>query len=241
MRHELFGDRRRAPEGEFFRRPDTPPTARRSTEEERRQARAALAEASHIRDDALLDQLMSLGINADTLIALSLVPLVEVAWADGRVEDAEKRRIVEAARAGGLAETSVGYRLLETCLSKRPPKQLTKMWKEYIKSVCATLSLDEREALKTELLRQARSVVEAAGTVTGLRPEVSTKEEVSLAEIAAAFKPLTQHSSIFSHRAADSFAEPIRLPHASPPLPLGDGTNVEAVPYRATGTEEGPS
>lgn len=188
MGNELFGDRRKSLEEEFFRRQDAALLAQRRTEEERRAARAALAAASYITDDVLLDQLVAFGISADTLTAMSLVPLVEVAWADGRVEDAEKRAILTAARAAGLDETSAGHRLLENCLSERPRAQFRKMWAQYIKTVCATLSPEERNALKTELLRQARSVAEAAGGFMGLGSRVSSKEEALLAEIAAAFK-----------------------------------------------------
>ena len=188
MSNELFGDRRKSLEEEFFRRQDAALLAQRRTEEERRAARAALAAASHITDEALLDQLVAFGISADTLTALSLVPLVEVAWADGRVEDAEKQAILAAARAAGLEETSPGHKLLASCLSERPQTGLRKMWGQYITSICTTLSAEERDALKTELLQQARSVAEAAGGFMGLGSKVSSKEEALLAEIAAAFK-----------------------------------------------------
>ncbi len=187
MGNELFGDRRNPVEDEFFRRQDAVLLAQRRTEEERRAARAALAAASCITDDVLLDQLVAFGIKADTLTALSLVPLVEVAWADGKMEDAEKRAILAAARAAGLEETSAGHRLIESCLLERPRAQLTKMWGQYIKSVRATLSPEESDALKTELLRQARSVAEAAGGFMGLGSKVSIHEEALLAEIVAAF------------------------------------------------------
>lgn len=188
MGNELFGDRRKALEEEFFRRRDAALLAQRRTEEERRAARAALAAASHITDDVLLDQLVAFGISADTLTALSLVPLVEVAWADGRVENAEKRAILAAATAAGLEETSAGHKLLESCLSERPHSGLRKMWEQYISSICTTLSAEERDALKAELLLQARNVAEAAGGLMGLGSKVSSKEEALLTEIAAAFK-----------------------------------------------------
>ena len=188
MGNELFGDRRKSPEEEFFQRQDTALLAQRRAEEERRAARTALAAASHITDDALLDQLVALGIRADTLIALSLVPLVEVAWADGRVEDAEKQAILAAAKAAGLEETSAGHKLLAGCLSERPQTGLRRMWRQHITSICTTLSAAERDALKTELLQQAHSVAEAAGDFMGLGSKVSSKEEALLAEIAAAFK-----------------------------------------------------
>jgi hypothetical protein len=188
MSNELFGERRKALEEEFFRRQDAALIARRRTEEEQRAARAALAAAARITDDGLLDQLVALGIRADTLIVLSLVPLVEVAWADGKLEDAEKQAILVAARAAGLEETSTGHRLLDNCLSERPQAQLRNLWREYVRSVCARLSPEERESLKTDLLRRAHSVAEAAGGFMGLGSKVSSREEALLAEIAAAFK-----------------------------------------------------
>ena len=188
MAQELFGDRRKSLEEEFFRRQDAALIAQRRTEEERRAARATLAAASHITDDVLLDQLVAFGISADTLTALSLVPLVEVAWADGRGEDAEKRAILAAAGAAGLDETGAGHKLLEGCLSERSHTGLRKMWEQYITSMCTRLSAEERDALKAELLRQVRSVAAAAGGFLGLGSKVSSEEEALLAEIAAAFK-----------------------------------------------------
>lgn len=188
MGNELSRDRRTSIEEEFFRRQDATLLAQRRTDEERWAARTALAAASHVTDDVLLDQLVAFGINPDTLTALSLVPLVEVAWADGRVENAEQQAILAAARAAGLEETSAGHKLLESCLSERPQAGLRKMWQQYITGICTTLSAEQRDALQTELLLQARSVAEAAGPFLGLGSKVSRKEEALLAELAAAFK-----------------------------------------------------
>ena len=72
--------------------------------------RQQLKHVSDIRDEALLDRLLGLGITAECLAALGLVPLVWVAWADGEVaaEDFEtlRREILE--RAGDVARASGG-------------------------------------------------------------------------------------------------------------------------------------
>jgi len=125
MSNEFLGDRRKALEAEFFRRQEAALLARLRAEDQRRVERAALAAAASIRDEALLDQLVALGISADTLTALALVPLAEIAWADGKVEDTEKQAILVAARAAGLEETSGGHRLLESCLSEPPQANRT--------------------------------------------------------------------------------------------------------------------
>lgn len=187
MANEVFGERRRLLEEEFFRRQDAALLAKRRSAEEQRAARTALAAVSHITDDSLLDQLVAFGISAETLTALSLVPLVEVAWADGTVEEAERRAILAAAKATGLEETSAGHRLLASYLSERPHSGLRKTWEQYIASLCTTLSAEQRDELKTELLQQARRVAEAAGGFLGLGSKVSIKEGALLAELAAAF------------------------------------------------------
>jgi hypothetical protein len=62
------------------------------------------------------------------------------------------------------------------------------MWEQYVASMSTTLPAQERDALKAELLRQARSVADAAGGFLGLGSRVSKQEEALLAEIAAAFE-----------------------------------------------------
>ena len=70
-------------------------------------------------DDAdLARDLKQLGIDRKTLRALPLLPLVQVAWADGRIQDAERGLIREVARRYGLeGEERV---VLERWLARRP-------------------------------------------------------------------------------------------------------------------------
>ncbi len=187
MGDDFLGDRRKGLEEEFFRQQETALLARKRADEEQHAARAALAAGSHIKDGALLDQLVAFGINADTLTALSLVPLVEVAWADGTVDAPERRAILEAARAAGLAEASAGYQLLANCLSAKPRPQLRELWLGYVRSACATLSPSERAAFKAELLQQAATVAQAAGGFLGMGSKISSQEAAVLTEIERAF------------------------------------------------------
>jgi tellurite resistance protein len=188
MEQHVLGERKKALEQEFFRRRDAALLEQRRVEAARQQARAALAAASRITDEDLLDQLVAMGIDADTLVALSLIPLAEVAWADGWVDAAEKRAVLAAARATGLAPKRAGYRLIESCLTTRPPAALRGLWRRYIQSVCATLPADGRDSLRRELSRKGYAVAEAAGGFKGLFSRVSAQEEALLEEIAAAFE-----------------------------------------------------
>ena len=187
MEHKILGDRQRALEAEFFRRRDTVLLDKSRAREAQRAAHAALRTASRITDETLLDRLVAMGITTDTLVALSLVPLAEVAWADGRLDESEKRAILAAAQTAGLEAESAGYRLVESCLSERPPARLRELWRHYIAGVCASLPEPERNRLKRELLRQATTVAEAAGGFKGLFSKVSAQEAALIEEMAMAF------------------------------------------------------
>ena len=150
-------------------------------------ARAALAAASRIADDALLDELVALGIRADTIRALGLVPLAAVAWADGRLEEAERRILLEAARDAGLDADGPARRLLEVCLATSPPRSLWTLWRCWIASASATMPANESRRWRDDIVAKARHVAEATGGFKTLLPKVSVHEAALLDEIGHAF------------------------------------------------------
>src|SRR5713226_8693532 len=93
MTDELFGDRRKALEEAFFAKQNERVKQQLRAKQEGQARREALAAASGIRDEGVLDKLVSLGLGAETLAVLSLVPLVEVAWADGTIDAKERAAI----------------------------------------------------------------------------------------------------------------------------------------------------
>ena len=80
---EILRDRGRSLEDEFFHREDARLKAKLREAAEREGAREALARASGIKNPQIIDRLISLDVRPETVTALSLVPLVEVARADG--------------------------------------------------------------------------------------------------------------------------------------------------------------
>jgi hypothetical protein len=77
---DLLGDRRKALEEEFFRKQNEKLRERLHAQMERKDHRESLALAIGIRDAAVLDHLVALGLDGQTVAALGLVPLIEVAW-----------------------------------------------------------------------------------------------------------------------------------------------------------------
>ncbi|MEW5764658.1 MAG: hypothetical protein ACOYXN_01265 [Acidobacteriota bacterium] len=155
---------------------------------EREQERAALKEAIHGADDALLDHLLDLGVNSRTVLALGIVPLAAVAWADGTLEPKEREAILRAARERGVIQGGSGQEMLEVWLKEKPGPVLMEAWKRYVSSLWAQLGEAERRELAGEILGGARAVAEAAGGFLGLGKKVSEAEAAVLDDLAGVLK-----------------------------------------------------
>jgi uncharacterized tellurite resistance protein B-like protein len=182
----VLDERRQALEEAFFRKHDGALRARMRSERERADARDALIAQSPIADAALVDRLVELGIRLDTLAALMLVPLVEVAWADGTMDPREREAVLHAAEASGIEFESPSHALLEAWTRERPPAALYESWRAYIASLCRELSADHRWHLEEQLVGRARSVARAAGGFLGVA-KVSKPEEEVIARLEQAF------------------------------------------------------
>src|SRR5262245_6605786 len=93
MAEEFLGERRRFLEEEFFKRQEQAGLERMHAAQATQVRRDALAQAADVTDTAVLDKLLALGIDADTLLAMRLVPVVVVAWADGAMDNRERQAI----------------------------------------------------------------------------------------------------------------------------------------------------
>ena len=147
----------------------------------------ALKAASGIEDSAVLDSLVAAGISPESLTSVSLVPLVAVAWADKKMEDAEKAAILQAAEAGGIEPSSASYATMESWLNKQPGKELLDAWKSYIAAIKDTLEPAASSQLKTSIIGRAEAVAKSAGGFLGVGNKVSDVEQKVLDDLAKAF------------------------------------------------------
>jgi hypothetical protein len=187
MSKDLLGDRGKALEESFFAKQNEALRQRLREAEETKAKREALSAASSVTDDGLLDKLVALNLPGETLAALSLVPLVVVAWADGSIDDKERSAVLSAAEEAGMSKQGVSYQLLEQWLAERPPPEMLAKWKDYIDALSATLSEEARQVLKSTLLGRARGIAEAAGGFLGMGQRVSSAERAVLEELERAF------------------------------------------------------
>ena len=154
---------------------------------ERTDRRTQLAQVSGIHDEAVLDRLIELNIGPDTLAAMAVVPLVCVAWADGKVQEAERQAVLAAAKTAGVPPQNGRYPLLEYWLNERPGAELLEAWEHYIQGLCQRLDEHEIGELKRDLLDRARDVAEAAGGIFGFGNKTSAAELAMLARLEQAF------------------------------------------------------
>jgi hypothetical protein len=152
-----------------------------------KERREALRAALTVKDEGVIDALVELDLYPETVVAFAMVPLVEVAWADGEIASKERKAILEAAAGRGVEPGSTTYELLENWLRHRPSPEILQTWKRYVAAINAELGDPERAALKARVLGDARAVAEAAGRILGLGFAVSPSEERVLEDLESAF------------------------------------------------------
>jgi len=185
---DFLGDRKHALEELFFAKQDAALTERLRERRTEHDHREELRRVCAVQDEHLLQTLVNLDIQAGTYTALSLVPLVTVAWANNRIEHGERLTILEAAAEAGIAPGADSYRLLETWLAERPGRELFEAWKEYIVAVLRALDPAIRSDFRDGILNRSRMVARAsAGLINWLGGGVSPAEKRVLDEIETLF------------------------------------------------------
>jgi hypothetical protein len=174
-------------EDEFFARQDAVLIAKLRELEQMEHTQKALSEVSGISNPHILKRLVELDIHPELLASLAVLPLVEVAWADGEVHAKERDAILRSVTSTGFSRGSVDYALLEEWLKQRPPPRLLEAWVHYVQGLSAQLTDKERTEFRNDLLARARTVAEAAGGFLGLTSRVSSEERAIIARMEAAF------------------------------------------------------
>lgn len=180
--HDSFDDRRRGLEAEYFHKKE-----QQLIEKLRHQYR--LMQLTGIADEDLLRDLDELGYTPETVMLLYLVPLVEVAWAEGGVAETEQSLILEAARLRGIDETSAAYKELTQWLEHRPPEEFFMKTLRLIRTVLQSLPPEEREHETQDIITYCVRIAKASHSF-GFLPtgHISAEERQVLERITAALK-----------------------------------------------------
>lgn len=187
MSQDLLVDISRALKEKFFRDKDAALLEYLRSEGNEAKLRTHLAEVSHIHDAAVLDELIRIGVNAESFTAFSLVPLVRVAWSDGEVVDSEREAILKAAEGEGIENTSANYKLLEGWLDNGPEADLLDAWHHYARALARELDDKSLETIRQTTVGRARRIAQSAGGILGFGNRISKNEERSMFDLAHAF------------------------------------------------------
>jgi hypothetical protein len=173
-------------EDAFFLQRDKALIEKQRAMKEMKATREALAKASGIHNEEVLGKLVELGVRPETLAPLSLIPLVEVAWADGSLSKSEETAVLNAAAGMNIKAESAAYDLLRQWLRNKPSAAMLEAWAHYVQGLCEKLTGEEKTLLKKEIIGQAREVARASGGVLGIGA-VSEEEKAALAKLEKAF------------------------------------------------------
>ena len=89
MSEVTLEERGRALENQFYDKQNQDKIAAMKSKLDSQSSKEDLRKVSGMTDDTVLEKLVHLGLAANTIAALSLVPLIQVAWADGAIQDNE--------------------------------------------------------------------------------------------------------------------------------------------------------
>jgi len=187
MPTDLFEERRKSLESQFFAKREQQLIEKMRGALEKEHPRETLKQMTGIQDDAIIDSLVRLHVNHETLAAFALYPLVEVAWADGKVDQREREAFFRAAAEIGLAEGTPGHFALKEFLKDTPREEARKAWFAWSSEVNKQLEPAERKKVREALLQRARAVAEATGGFLGLGTRITAGEQKVLDRIAEAF------------------------------------------------------
>jgi hypothetical protein len=184
--NDAFADRRRASEEDYFKKKDRELVERMRKAAAAEQARREMGAKVSVDDPELIREMEALGFTPDTIGLLPLVPVVQMAWAEGGVSDSEGDLLVKLARSRGITEGSAADQQLSEWLKRRPDAQVFARGMRLIRAMFDTPS-QERNLNPDDLVSYCESIAAASGGFLGIN-KISPEERALLATITAALK-----------------------------------------------------
>ena len=184
---DMLRERGRSLEEDYFRKKD------RELIEKMRQAAASdldrqqLAKTSGLEDPALLQELKDLGFTPGTVSLLPLVPVLQMAWAEGGITRPERDLLLRLARSRGIAEGSEADRQLSAWMQAQPDAVVFARAGRLIRAMLDSRSPETSDLSAEDLVDYCERIATASGGVFGIG-RVSAEERTLLASIAEDLK-----------------------------------------------------
>jgi hypothetical protein len=189
-------------EDAWFRERDRELIEKLKQDARKRAERERLAETTGLEPDhAVLEDLQQLGFGETTIALLHLVPLVQVAWAEGGISAEERALLNEAARAHGVAPGSEAERTLAGWLETRPDESFFGRALSIVRVLLGVRSEEEQKHSRESLVALCEELAAASGGLLGFGKVAAAEKEV-IDRVAAA---LASHHT----RAAEEVVEDV--------------------------------
>jgi hypothetical protein len=177
MSSDPFHERGQAMEDLFFKSVDEKLLAKMRSDLRTKQAKEALSHATGIQDDTILGALVEHKISPETVVAISFIPMIAVAWSDGELSTDERQAIERALADEGIAKDSAAFQLVQHWLKRKPTADLVETWKSYVQMLKQRLDHAAFAQMRTHIVALATKVAKAAGGILGLGPKISDSEK----------------------------------------------------------------
>jgi hypothetical protein len=176
---------RRAHEEEYFLKKDRELIEKARERAKIQQQLRELGEQVGITDPEVSRELAELGFTPDTVRLLPLMPVLEVAWAEGGVTPEERKMVIEVARTRGIEAGSPADTQLAEWLDNRP---VASVFRRANRLISALFGSETRFKLTPDdIIKSSEAIAEASGGLFGIR-RVSSDERATLDRIANEIK-----------------------------------------------------
>jgi hypothetical protein len=179
-------ERGRAFEDEYFRKKDRELIEKMRKAAAADQARGALGSSTGLDDPAVLAELQELGFAPDTVSLLPLVPIVQMAWAEGGVSAAERELVVKLARSRGIESGSAADRQLAAWMATRPSDDTFARASRLIGAMLDAGPAPGRVSAD-DLIKYCEEIAAASGGILGIG-RISAEERTLLTRLAEDLK-----------------------------------------------------
>ncbi len=188
---DSMADRKKALEEDYFRKREQELIDQLK---KRSAARKGLAEAVGLENEEILEILQEMGFDRQTVVLLILMPLLHVAWSDGKVTSKEREGILEMARARGVAKGSPAEAKLTGWLEAKPDPAFFERALAVIRHLVSYQTAGSREKTGLDLVDACQKIASASGGILGLGA-ISAEEKVVIERVASEIQKAHQEAA----------------------------------------------
>ena len=124
------------------------------------------------------ERINKLGFSGETIAIFDLLPLVHVAWADGKIQRGERAAIFKVLEQRGIPSNSQAHAMMAALLEVKPSQA-------YLDESLAVLHEAVGPARSQSIVDMCVAVAQSAGGFFGMRKGINDEERVLIEAIAA--------------------------------------------------------